>query len=149
MPAEDVTEALASAPENLIELQVCQLQRLPNDIPRLFTKVMPFQHFAVALHGQSLHELADTFRQLLLAEPLFEGQSLVREIGEQLTIAVMLPRSLLLPVPGREIASRAIEIASQVARIIQSFSADLLDRTSESTLQQVLSRVVSDTPLKE
>jgi hypothetical protein len=84
-----------------------------------------------------------------LAEPLFEGQSLVREIGEQLTIAVMLPRSLLLPVPGREIASRAIEIASQVARIIQSFSANLLDRTSESTLQQVLSRVVSDTPLKE
>src|SRR5882762_9378673 len=44
VPAEDVAEALARAPEDLIELQVFQFQRLSNRGPRLFMEVIPCQH---------------------------------------------------------------------------------------------------------
>ena len=48
--AENVAEALARAPEDLVELHVSQLQRLSNRGPGLFMEVIPFQHLAVALH---------------------------------------------------------------------------------------------------
>jgi len=51
VPAQDVAETLARAPEDLVELQLSQLQRLPNGRPRLFPKVKPFQYFPVTLLG--------------------------------------------------------------------------------------------------
>jgi hypothetical protein len=149
VPSEDVTEALPRAPQDLVELQLRQSQRLSNFRPRLFTQVVPFQHFTVALLRQMSDEVADTLRQLLLAETLFNGQSLVLEIRNQLTVAVMLPCKLPAPVGSSELASRAIEIAPHVARVFQSLSANFRDRTLERTLQQVLSRIAIDTSLKE
>jgi hypothetical protein len=91
VPAEDVAEALARAPEDLIELHVCQLQRLSNRGPRLFMEVVPFQHLTVTLHGQMAHEFANVFRQLLMVEALLEGERLVLEIREQLAVVVVPP----------------------------------------------------------
>src|ERR1700738_246220 len=84
VPAEDVAEALTRAPEDLVELHVSQLQRLSNRGPRLFMEVIPFQHFAVAPHGQMAHEVADAFRKLLMIETLLEGERIVLEIREHL-----------------------------------------------------------------
>jgi hypothetical protein len=148
VPAQDVTEATARAPEDLIELQLCQSQRLSNRRPRLLSEVVPFQHFTVAFLRQMSDELAYRLRELLLAKTLFNGQSLVRKIRNQLMIAVMLPCKLPAPVGSSELASRAIEIASQLARVLQSFRANLRDRALERTLQQILSRIAIDTPLK-
>jgi hypothetical protein len=91
VPAKDVAETLACAPEDLVELHVRQLQRLSNHIPRLFMEVIPFQHFAVTLHGQVHHEIANRLRELLVVESLFHGQSLVLEIRQQFAIIVVLP----------------------------------------------------------
>src|ERR1700736_2985587 len=88
VPAEDVAEALTRAPEDLIELHVSQLQRLSNRGARLFMEVVPFQHFAVALHGQVAHEIADAFRELLMIETLLERERLVLEIREHLAVVV-------------------------------------------------------------
>jgi hypothetical protein len=63
-------------------------------------------------------EVADTLGQLLLAETLFNGQSLVLEIRNQLVVAVICPCKLPAPVRSSELASRAIEIASQFARVL-------------------------------
>jgi len=65
VPAEDVAEALARAPEDLIELHVCQLQRLSNRGPRLFMEVYRSNTSRSRLHGQLAHEFANVFRQLL------------------------------------------------------------------------------------
>src|ERR1700730_670474 len=91
VPAEDVAEALARAPEDLVELHVSQLQRLSNRGPRLFMEVVPFQHFAVALHGQMAHEIADAFRKLLMIQTLLEGERLILEIREHLAVGVVPP----------------------------------------------------------
>jgi hypothetical protein len=91
MPAENVTEALACAPEDLIELHVSQLQRLSNRGSGLFMEVVSFQHFAVALHGQVAHEVADAFRKLLMVQALLEGKRLVLEIREHLAVVVVPP----------------------------------------------------------
>src|SRR6266702_3392775 len=91
VPAENVTEALASAPEDLVELHVSQLQRLSNRGSGLFMEVVPFQHFAVALHGQMAHEIAHAFRKLLMIEALLEGERLVLEIREHLAVVVVPP----------------------------------------------------------
>jgi hypothetical protein len=70
--AKDVAEALACAPEDLVELHVRQLQRLSNHCPWLFMEVIPFQHFAIALHGQMHHEVTNAFRELLMVQRLLE-----------------------------------------------------------------------------
>src|ERR1700732_457997 len=91
VPAENVAEALTRAPEDLVELHVSQLQRLSNRGSGLFMEVIPFQHFAVALHGQMAHEVANAFRKLLVVEALLEGERLVLEIRAPLA-AVVVPR---------------------------------------------------------
>src|SRR4030081_987221 len=91
VPAEDVAEALARAREDLVELHVSQLQRLSNRGPRLFMEVVPFQHFAVALHGQMAHEVANAFGELLMIEALLDGERLVLEFGDPLGF-VVVPR---------------------------------------------------------
>src|SRR6266404_2845357 len=95
------------------------------------------------------HEVANALRQLLLAETLFRGQSLVLNIRDQLPVAVILPCKLFPPVLSCAKAGCAIEVASQFPRVFQSFSANLRDRTFERTLQQDLSRITIDTSLYE
>src|SRR5882757_3134508 len=91
VPAENVAEALTRAPEDLIELHVSQLQRLSDRDSGLFMEVIPFQHFAVALHGQMAHEIADAFRKLLMVQTLLEGERLVLKIREHLAVVVVPP----------------------------------------------------------
>src|SRR5579872_1960688 len=112
-------------------------------------EVISFQHFAIARQGQLPHELANAFREQLMVEALLERQRFVLEIAQQFAIAVVLARQLSTPVGGGELACRAIEIASKIARVIQSFSTNLLDRLQERALQQVLGRITSDTPVEE
>ena len=101
---------------------------------RLLLQVEPFQHFTVALHGQMIHQIAHVLRELLVVETLFQRQRLVLEVGQQLTIIVVAMGQLPAPVGGRELACRAIQIASEIARVIQSLSANLLDRLQKRAL---------------
>src|SRR5262249_28607905 len=118
--AQDVAEALARAPQNLIELHVGQLQGLPNRDSRLLAQVEALETFPVGLHGQMVHEIANTLRELLMVQPLLERQRLVLQIGKQLAIAVVPAGELSAPVRRRELACRPVEVAAQVARILQS-----------------------------
>ena len=61
----------------------------------------------------------------------------------------MSPGKLPAPVRRRQLACRSIQIASEVAGIVQSFRPDLLDRLQERPLQQILGRIPIDAPLEE
>src|SRR5262249_805576 len=104
--AQDVAEALARAPQNLIELHVSQLQGLPNRDSRLPAQVEAFENLPVALHGQMVHEIANTLRELLMVQPLLERERLILQIGKQLAVVVVLAGELSSPVRGRELACR-------------------------------------------
>ncbi len=61
----------------------------------------------------------------------------------------MAARQLTTPVGGGQLAGGPIEIASQVARVLESFRSDFLDRLQERTLQKILRRIPIDTTLDE
>jgi hypothetical protein len=58
-------------------------------------------------------------------------------------------RELSPPVGRRELASRAIQITSEITRVIESFGANLFDRLQKRALEQILGRITIDAPVVE
>ena len=91
-------------------------------------EVVSFPHFAVALHGQMAHEIADTLGELLVVQTLLEGL-LVDELGPR-AAADLYGRSALLLETARwpREALRAYAMAedfASVARLLQQSTATL------------------------
>ena len=82
-------QALSRAPYDLVELPIRQLQRLSDTRSRLFGEVIAYQHLAIALNGQMPNQTTNTRGELLMIETLFDRQSLIPEVRQQLVIAVV------------------------------------------------------------
>src|SRR5581483_1025980 len=95
------------------------------------------------------HEIANAFRELLVIDPLLQRERLVLKVGKQLAVVLVLAREFTAPIGRSELASGAIEIASQIARVLQSFHADLFDRLKEGALSQIVGRITIDAPVEE
>ena len=84
-----------------------------------------------------------------MIDALLERERLVLQVRHEFAVVVVLVGELPAPVRRGEVGGGAVEIAAEVARVVEAVRADLLDRLQEGALQEVLCSVGVDAPLLE
>src|ERR1700683_2732934 len=129
-------EALMRAPQNLSELFICQIECLADGIARFFAQVQTLEHFAIARRAQLPHQLAHAPRESVVIKTLLDRCRLVADVRHEGAVAVVAMGAIGAPVRGSEVYCGAVQVAAEVARIIEPFlRADFLDRLLEGSLQ--------------